>query len=1493
MLTGLQREELEKAMMDAFPEIIYLEMMFDYRLQDILGKRFNQIREGNSLQQVTFNLIKKADSEDWLQELVTKAHERNPGNKKLKEFYEKFIGSDQNPEIVEVSLSVVIENAIETLQSKPQRQTPSADPVIIALETEGHSLADVLLPFERHLTIYLTESDINQLKVLREQIITLLQEPERNSWNLCKGSLKDLGDCVYSILTNAQPRLADIVQWDVDFDKPQPFAWVATPELLQIIELALTVITIPDSNQPFPFLSLQGADTYFLPLSNKANFHYRLPVRLERKLFCNLIQPGINLPHPQEGVTWKALEKTAPLNQICSSEIICSHGYFAEEISKSVIQGIRTQSDTSPTRIFINLGSGKTLESTIVEEILPLLPAFVGYIQAYENSSFNSPVICRSIISELVRGLEIQSLPCILGALKRHFLAENSCELIQRQEHSVQLFFLSCWTRIGRPLFSKRYPELSSPACPHLLELRTIASEGWYYDRTSDIPKQYRTATLSSLSKMCSSENCFHLYLTGEGGSGKSCFLRHIYNNLITSPDILSIWYRLDAPSSDWSNIEEKIKQLLQQAPAIQNQPEIQKILSQYRAAALCYLLPNLVKALRKNSPNFQIVLFIDQLERAFESGEKPELARLKKIAQAVSELLQEIGSDRGIRVFLASRKQYLPDFAGSSLDLNEMNLQFYVLSNVSDTIEQQSFIKKILKWCLSKNLISQDVAISDEAALEIAENAKGLPLDMVLSLIHLLSIHESGIIDKALVDRVKPWSKLFEEDLKSFRIDPVDWHIMLAMAHAKTEIVDINQVWWRLRLVSSDLTKLVQELKLKGIIEKLWLSGKLGRTIYGRPDQQGNISYLEFFHANMRDYLLINEYAHMPIAWRALDRLADAAQEWEQNHRYLSREDTYALMENKEVLLEVLQPKKEKEKESLLFVRELEDKRTMLVDAAKQCLCVSAITHKCYGSWLIQEIYQTPKDRAKKVVGWLYFYPESIQSLFIEFLIEENNDDARQALLKLILRRSSEVNENIPENIPEAIANVLSSPIYSRHYRIPLITLALEEHSKLLRVDKEHKKLQIPPDLTKFIAMVAEYNPQEIQDILSECALHLKTSLSDSNQRLSNYIESNRELPLNILQTIPPETRRARKRLEDIMIPKEFEPPMKLLLGENLISHFSQEEIEGWLDAIKETWGIPLPPCLVVEGKKEGLSINELRFYINGLRAANTEVYPDRELVLEKHWDDLYSEPPSGYLPGRDPKLYMDAYWIVPEYRQKAGVELYKTAKEVVRYWYEEMMRKNIHDIFDQIMLREFLLMTYGNNSIETREIFQIISPADLRRIIVNLIHECVYLRSLQRACMDSLRDFVRFSKEPDILSERLRAFFARKICTTFATYSQGMLGITLHSNIESALDDSCQRTELGMMFLLNPEQVRDLIEEIRDAVYRVWNQWNYLPVILCSPRIRLPLYQLMERHIPQIIIISYSELIPDINVEVAENIGEFIGSFNVPKPKSKNADS
>ncbi|HBH18962.1 MAG TPA: hypothetical protein DDX14_08540, partial [Cyanobacteria bacterium UBA9579] len=119
-------------------------------------------------------------------------------------------------------------------------------------------------------------------------------------------------------------------------------------------------------------------------------------------------------------------------------------------------------------------------------------------------------------------------------------------------------------------------------------------------------------------------------------------------------------------------------------------------------------------------------------------------------------------------------------------------------------------------------------------------------------------------------------------------------------------------------------------------------------------------------------------------------------------------------------------------------------------------------------------------------------------------------------------------------------------------------------------------------------------------------------------------------------------------------------------------------------------------------------------------------------------------------------------------------------------------------------------------------------------------------------------------------------RAALGRQICLANATEDKVLYTVTLSSDWEKTLDDSCQRTELGTMFLLNPLQIQELIEVSASTLMRTHQSIGRQPIILCSPRIRLPLYQLLERHIPTVVVISYSELIPDIRVESIDTIGD-----------------
>ncbi len=78
-LSGRQREKLKEALVDAFPTKAPLEQMLSFELD----KNLDEIAGGKDLQEIVFNLIRKAEAEGWIEELILAARKANPGNPKL------------------------------------------------------------------------------------------------------------------------------------------------------------------------------------------------------------------------------------------------------------------------------------------------------------------------------------------------------------------------------------------------------------------------------------------------------------------------------------------------------------------------------------------------------------------------------------------------------------------------------------------------------------------------------------------------------------------------------------------------------------------------------------------------------------------------------------------------------------------------------------------------------------------------------------------------------------------------------------------------------------------------------------------------------------------------------------------------------------------------------------------------------------------------------------------------------------------------------------------------------------------------------------------------------------------------------------------------------------------------------------------------------------------------------------------------------------------
>ncbi len=358
------------------------------------------------------------------------------------------------------------------------------------------------------------------------------------------------------------------------------------------------------------------------------------------------------------------------------------------------------------------------------------------------------------------------------------------------------------------------------------------------------------------------------------------------------------------------------------------------------------------------------------------------------------------------------------------------------------------------------------------------------------------------------------------------------------------------------------------------------------------------------------------------------------------------------------------------------------------------------------------------------------------------------------------------------------------------------------------------------------------------------------------------------------------------RQNMQDLVNPNRMYERLgvdvlSLQVGSNLLV-IADPDQEGQLLAkiaalrqrVTDELGYILPNIRIMDSS--ALDANEYMISIRGNTVATGYVYPGKFMVIADQWDAVKKEVPNDAIIGIDPTYQTQAYWINSEDARATRAVTAVDATDVIVTHLQECVRKHVDDVMtktDVLKLMELVRSqdpTLVNDLVPT-----IISTSDLRKIFVNLIRERVSIKDIififERLC-----DYARFSKEPDILSERLRAALGRQICLSNVGEDKVLYALTLSPEWEKTLDDSCQRTELGTMFLLNPMQVQELIESTATTLMRAHQACGHQPVVLCSPRIRLPLYQLLERHIPTIVVISYSELITDIKVEAIDNIGE-----------------
>ena len=142
----------------------------------------------------------------------------------------------------------------------------------------------------------------------------------------------------------------------------------------------------------------------------------------------------------------------------------------------------------------------------------------------------------------------------------------------------------------------------------------------------------------------------------------------------------------------------------------------------------------------------------------------------------------------------------------------------------------------------------------------------------------------------------------------------------------------------------------------------------------------------------------------------------------------------------------------------------------------------------------------------------------------------------------------------------------------------------------------------------------------------------------------------------------------------------------------------------------------------------------------------------------------------------------------------------------------------------------------------------------------------EGVAIRDL-KSILETISLQSKVNKNPNFLTEHVRQALARNICKQNLADTGDLYVITLSPDVENTIAKGASPD--GTSVTLDPSFTRSLFDKMNVELEKAITATGNQPVILCSSPIRLLFRKLVERTYPQIAIMSYNEISPNVKVK------------------------
>lgn len=277
-------------------------------------------------------------------------------------------------------------------------------------------------------------------------------------------------------------------------------------------------------------------------------------------------------------------------------------------------------------------------------------------------------------------------------------------------------------------------------------------------------------------------------------------------------------------------------------------------------------------------------------------------------------------------------------------------------------------------------------------------------------------------------------------------------------------------------------------------------------------------------------------------------------------------------------------------------------------------------------------------------------------------------------------------------------------------------------------------------------------------------------------------------------------------------------------------------------------------------------LAPGEYRFMIKGNKVGGGNLKPDMFMAMDP---GNVAERIDG-IPTKEPAFGLDAMWVSLSQKEKAEMAGYTVVdlSTVMATHITEMIRTHAHELLgrqDASALIENFKKTHPK--VVEDLIPENLSLGGVVKVLQNLLKEQVSIRDLL-TIFETLADEAGRTKDLDLLTEATRKQLSRSITSKYISETGEVNVMTFDPKLEELVSSSLLQTEQGVQLVMDPQSASRMISNIADQIER-HPEIAGQPILLTSPTIRRHIFKLVSRFIPQLIVLSHSEVATDAQVQ------------------------